>query len=533
MKSDKLHKMSMVILWIILGQAGLFGLAGCKRPTSLNGNSVMGHEPFNNFFVLPQTASSQQGEIQEEKTQLNFWAGESPSYELQARYCDTNSENLICEANVSDDRLVISGLAGRSGEMAEIFFRVQNIKDSSATWFTLVALTENVANAVFIGILPEHVVTDAVVGRTGIVDYPIDSNCFLSRDDYPDLICLKSGGGNGTPVIQNKEIIVPLLPRGVCETQSVPQSQPTSCDLVVDQTLGSDTNLCNSGSSPCETITGALNKSGGGETICIKNGTYNAGETFPLQLPANVTLQGETRAGVLIQNPGGIAVQISSAGGALQRCTITAGNYYAVYVNNASATATLADVTVNSDFRAIMVAAGGYASITNSTINAPNNFSGISVNDANTRLALSGTTITTAGYGIFFFNWNNGTATVNNTVIDAGASGIDLWGASGASGNLVNIINSTITSTSSSTIDQALRLWRGSATISNSNLTATNSYAIGIVSGDITNISGSDLSGDTYALYCNNTNNNVNGGGGNTLVAGGIHANCQISGIFP
>lgn len=70
---------------------------------------------------------------------------------------------------------------------------------------------------------------------------------------------------------------------------------PAGGALYVDVNTGSDGPTCGTSSSPCKTITYALNKTAGNQTIHVAKGTYNAasGETFPLQLKSGTTLSGE------------------------------------------------------------------------------------------------------------------------------------------------------------------------------------------------------------------------------------------------
>jgi len=65
--------------------------------------------------------------------------------------------------------------------------------------------------------------------------------------------------------------------------------------LYVDVKTGSDNSSCGTSSSPCKTITYALYKTAGTQTIHVAKGNYNAasGETFPLQLKPGTTLEGE------------------------------------------------------------------------------------------------------------------------------------------------------------------------------------------------------------------------------------------------
>jgi parallel beta-helix repeat protein len=66
-------------------------------------------------------------------------------------------------------------------------------------------------------------------------------------------------------------------------------------ELYVDVNTGTDNSGCGTSSSPCKTITYALSKSPGNQTIHVAKGTYNAasGETFPLQLKSGTNLYGE------------------------------------------------------------------------------------------------------------------------------------------------------------------------------------------------------------------------------------------------
>ena len=65
--------------------------------------------------------------------------------------------------------------------------------------------------------------------------------------------------------------------------------------LYVDVKTGSDSPSCGTSSSPCKTITYALSKTAGDQTIHVAKGTYNAasGETFPLQLKPGTALVGD------------------------------------------------------------------------------------------------------------------------------------------------------------------------------------------------------------------------------------------------
>jgi len=65
--------------------------------------------------------------------------------------------------------------------------------------------------------------------------------------------------------------------------------------LYVDVKTGSDNSSCGTSSSPCKTITYALSKTAGNQTIHVAKGVYNAasGETFPLRLKPGTTLDGE------------------------------------------------------------------------------------------------------------------------------------------------------------------------------------------------------------------------------------------------
>jgi parallel beta-helix repeat protein len=66
-------------------------------------------------------------------------------------------------------------------------------------------------------------------------------------------------------------------------------------ELYVDVNTGSDNASCGTSNSPCKTITYALTKTSGNQTIKVAKGTYNAasGETFPLQLKPGTMLDGE------------------------------------------------------------------------------------------------------------------------------------------------------------------------------------------------------------------------------------------------
>jgi parallel beta-helix repeat protein len=65
--------------------------------------------------------------------------------------------------------------------------------------------------------------------------------------------------------------------------------------LYVDVASGSDYSGCGTSSSPCKTITYALSKTAGNQTINVAKGTYNAasGEVFPLQLKTGTRLIGD------------------------------------------------------------------------------------------------------------------------------------------------------------------------------------------------------------------------------------------------
>jgi parallel beta-helix repeat protein len=79
-------------------------------------------------------------------------------------------------------------------------------------------------------------------------------------------------------------------------TSEISFTTPAAGDaLYVDVNAGSDNAACGSSGSPCKTITYALSKSAGNQTIRVAKGTYNAasGETFPLQLKAGTSLIGE------------------------------------------------------------------------------------------------------------------------------------------------------------------------------------------------------------------------------------------------
>jgi parallel beta-helix repeat protein len=66
-------------------------------------------------------------------------------------------------------------------------------------------------------------------------------------------------------------------------------------ELYVDVNSGIDNSGCGTSSSPCKTITYALSKSPGDQTIHVAKGIYNAagGEIFPLQLKSGTKLYGE------------------------------------------------------------------------------------------------------------------------------------------------------------------------------------------------------------------------------------------------
>jgi hypothetical protein len=78
-------------------------------------------------------------------------------------------------------------------------------------------------------------------------------------------------------------------------TQQSATTPGAAGDLYVDVKTGSDNSACGSSSSPCKTITYALSKTAGNQTINVAKGTYNAasGETFPLQLKPGTYLYGE------------------------------------------------------------------------------------------------------------------------------------------------------------------------------------------------------------------------------------------------
>jgi hypothetical protein len=70
---------------------------------------------------------------------------------------------------------------------------------------------------------------------------------------------------------------------------------PATGALYVDVINGTDNSTCGTSSSPCKTITYALSKSAGNQTIHVAKGTYNtaSGELFPLRLKPGTTLDGE------------------------------------------------------------------------------------------------------------------------------------------------------------------------------------------------------------------------------------------------
>jgi parallel beta-helix repeat protein len=65
--------------------------------------------------------------------------------------------------------------------------------------------------------------------------------------------------------------------------------------LYVDVTTGANTPSCGTSGSPCKTITYALAKSPGNQTIHVAKGLYDAasGETFPIQLKPGTIIAGE------------------------------------------------------------------------------------------------------------------------------------------------------------------------------------------------------------------------------------------------
>ena len=227
MELNRLYKKIVILLLcVVVGNGSVLLSIGCRDITNpTNPGEVQRleselQEVLQDFWVISDKNLTSEEKPASENSIPNFWVGETTTNELQVQYCDVNADNTTCEANETDDRLVVGGIVGGSKAMAEIFLRVRNIENDAAAWFTLIAKTESSSNSVFIGILPEHVITDVVVGRTKIFDYTRDESCFLTQEDYSNLVCLKAGGSDGTPVIDNGEIVVPLLPSDVCEQGS-------------------------------------------------------------------------------------------------------------------------------------------------------------------------------------------------------------------------------------------------------------------------------------------------------------------------
>lgn len=89
--------------------------------------------------------------------------------------------------------------------------------------------------------------------------------------------------------------IVPALGAGVLLAAS---ASAVAVDRFVDGSAGSDGgNDCDNAASPCRTIGQAVSSSGTGDVIRIAEGVY----TESLTIPVSLTLQGESRAGTIIQ----------------------------------------------------------------------------------------------------------------------------------------------------------------------------------------------------------------------------------------
>ncbi|WP_219904193.1 DUF1565 domain-containing protein [Stenomitos frigidus] len=92
-------------------------------------------------------------------------------------------------------------------------------------------------------------------------------------------------------------------------TASAPTNRATQTNLLVDPTKGNDAAADGSDRAPFKTITQALQVAQAGAIIRLSPGTYSqeTGETFPLRLKPEVTLQGDTETrgqGIVIQGSG-------------------------------------------------------------------------------------------------------------------------------------------------------------------------------------------------------------------------------------
>ena len=92
-------------------------------------------------------------------------------------------------------------------------------------------------------------------------------------------------------------------------TTSIPTNSTAQAILLVDPTKGNDAVADGSDRAPFKTITQALQAAQAGTVIRLSPGTYSqeTGETFPLHLKPEVTLQGDTETrgqGIVIQGSG-------------------------------------------------------------------------------------------------------------------------------------------------------------------------------------------------------------------------------------
>jgi len=221
-------------------------------------------------------------------------------------------------------------------------------------------------------------------------------------------------------------------------------STPTA-GVYVNAVSGNDASGDGTAGNPYKSITKALTDSNVGATgkIFVATGTYNIanGETFPIQIPANVTLEGT--------GPNAASVGISGGATNVTVVTLAVGSTIKkVQVQNTDPTGTT---------RAVLIVGGTNGAP--ATVDAVNVIGsgasaghGISVNTSGLTFAVTGSTINAPASDGINIALANTTATITqNTFATGGSTAVHLATAAGA-GTGVTLRSNTFNTTTAATV---------------------------------------------------------------------------------
>jgi hypothetical protein len=369
-----------------------------------------------------------------------------------------------------DYTLTVTGTSGSINRTATLTI---DVTEASGGSFDLTTSTPSVVAAAG-GSADVTVTSTPIAGFTGDVSLALTSSDGISGAFVPDPIAGANGNSTltlsvpGALAAGSYTVTVNGTSGLVTDSVDVTVIVIDGSTIVVDESSGNDTTGDGSVGNPVRTITNALTLVASGGQILVQDGTYDT-ETFPLTITDDVTIQGESRAGTVID---GEAIS--------DTFFVDGGNL------------TISNLTIDGGNDAIQVQGGSDLTASNLTIE---NFAnrGLHVASAGgSTVSLTGSTIT-AGTGtssdlIELIN-PNATISVSDTDIDGSAAtattpeGIDM-----KEGVALTLDNVTISNVPDGglEIDDSVS---GASSVTVSNSTITGSGGVGLaIASDLTTI---------------------------------------------